>query len=441
MATINVSGANPLVGDVYISGSKNVALKVIHAAMYSNEAVIINNIPKINDIIEDLQIIQELGGQCEWLGESKLLLNGSTINSFRIPFELGSKSRTSLLLAAPLVFRFGKAIMPKPKNCKIGMRPINRFIDAWKGIGFEVFQDEDFIYIQGDKVESCDFSFKKPTRMGTEVAILSSLFCDGEVSLNGCSEDTEIENLVEFVNLMGANVTITDTSKIMVKGTRVFKGVEYTLPSDALETVTFAVAALSTKGNINIKNVNKKSILSFINVLNKIEASYELIGEDLRIWRSEEQLLPIDIQTAPAPGFSTDWHPLMSLLLTQSAGVSHIYETVYLDNFDYISDLNSLGGDLKLIRPSQIGKEFITNSDDYDFKTLGEAKTVVKIEGNSKLQGTKLTISNLKYGALPVLIGLTAHGDSSIAGYENIERGFYNFANKLHSLGAKIEVF
>lgn len=440
MTTILVHGGAPLTGSVKTSGAKNAALKLIHAAMFSNEDVVLSNVPHIKNIDVDLEIIKSVGGEFEWVGENKLRLNGAGINSYEIPYDLGSKYRTAGLLVAPLVYRFGKAVLPLPGGCKIGYRPINRWIESWKSLGINVKEDERNVYLEAETLEGGNINFKINTVMGTEVAILSALFTEGETVLTGAAEEPEIDDLIEFCNLMGADVTRDDHRIIKVVGKNVFRGNSFTIQPDRIEVVTLAAAALVTGGNINIVGVEKSSLLAFVNVLTKIGAQYEFSGDEMRVWHTGEPLKSTTIATAPAPGFMTDWQPLITVLLTQADGESLVHDTVYTDRFGYTKDLNRMGAKIELIRPSDIGMEAVVSDDYYDIKKLGEPKTVAKIVGPSKLKGEKIIVPDLRAGAALILAALAAEGKSEISGYEHVLRGYENFTEKLVSLGANIKV-
>lgn len=440
MSFIQVQGGKPLSGTVKTSGAKNAALKLIHASMFSNEDVVLKNIPKTKNIEVDLEIIKALGGSFEWEGKNKLRLNGSGIDSHEIPYELGSKYRTSALLAAPLVFRFGKAIVPLPGGCKIGYRPINRWIETWKSIGINVKEASKFVYLDATEIVGGDVFFKINSVMGTENAIVSSIFAKGTTIINGAAEEPEIDDLIKMCNLMGAKIERNDHRVITVEGRNVFNGCEFKVQPDRSEVVTFAVAALATKGNINIVGVEKSSLLAFVNVLTKLGAQYEFSKGEMKVWYAGEEFKPTNITTAPAPGFLTDWQPLVTLLLTQANGESIIHETIYTDRFGYAKDLNRMGAKIDLLKPSEVGLKMVISDDSYDLKKLGEPLTIAKIAGPTKLRGDRILIPDLRAGATLVIAALAAEGKSELSGYEHIERGYEDFAEKLLELGAILSV-
>ena len=438
MANILVEGGNPLVGTVRTSGAKNSILKLIPAALLCNEDVVFDNVPRIENLEADLEIVRQLGGKVEWLGSNKLLVNGSSINTFEIPYELGHKNRTAPLYAAPLVFRFGKAVVPFPGGCKIGPRPINRWVDVWEALGILVKNDDKFIYLDGQNLNASSINFQRITHMGTDMAVIFSAFANGETIINNAAQEPEVDDLMEFINLLGGSAERLEPTRIKVTGRKQFSGASFTVQPDRNEVVTYAVAALVTNGNITIKGVNRAHLLSFVNVLTKIGAKFEIGDDEMRIWRSGEDLLPVDITTAPAPGFMTDWQPLITLLLTQVFGESTVYDTIYWDRFGYTVDLNRMGAKINLITPAEAGLEAVINDDTYDLEKLGEPKNVAKIMGKTPLRGTKLYVPDLRAGATLVIAALAAEGKSEIVGFENVTRGYEDFISKLTGLGANI---
>lgn len=436
--TLYIEGGHPLMGTVKLSGSKNSALKLICAAMFSNEDVILDNVPRVEDILSDLQIITALGGKAQWVSENTLVLNGSGLNSYEIPSNLGCKSRTSALLTAPLVYRFGQAIVPKYVNSAHVLKPINRWIDTWKSLGMSVEENAKFLYVKADNLQGAAVGFKVSTHMGTDNAVMSAIFVPGETTISNAAEEAEVEDLINFCKIMGADVERIEPRKIKVTGKNMFGGGSFTVQSDKHEAAAFCIASILTGGNVTIKNINKMTLGSFVNVLSKIGCKYEFSKDDIKVWYSNENLKGVNVTTYPAPGFTSDWQPLITLLLTKAEGESLIHDTVFIDRFGYTKDLNRMGAKIELFKPSQVGLIPVISNDSYDFAKLGEPFTVAKFTGPFKLKGTKLHISDLRGGLVLVIAALAAEGRSEISGYELIESGYEHIKEKLIELGAKI---
>lgn len=440
MSIVQVEGGNPLQGTVKLSGAKNSALKLIAAALFANEDVVLENVPRMGNVENDLEIVTALGGKFEWLGPNKLLINGAGVNTYEIPFDLGSKYRTAALYAAALIFRFGKAVLPIPGGCKIGYRPMNRWVDTWEALGIEVTNDDKYFYLEAQKLKHATINFKTNTHMGTDNAILYSMFIPGVTTILNAAEEPEVDDLINLVNLMGADVKRSDSRKISVGGQHSFSGANFRVMYDRNEAVTFAVAALLTKGNIEIKGVDRSNLLAFTNVLSKMGVKFEMSENEMRVWRADEVLEPVDITTAPAPGFMTDWQPLITLLLTQADGIGNVHDTVYWDRFEYTKDLNRMGAKIEMKKPSDIGIKPVVSEDTYDWDKMGEPATIAQVHGPTRLRGAKLNMPDLRAGATLAIAALAAEGKSELIGYENVTRGYENFTSKLNSLGAEISV-
>lgn len=431
--TITVEGIKPLMGTVKLSGSKNSVLKLIPAAMFCNEDVVLENVPKVAAVLADLEIIRELGGKAEWAGENRLVLNGSGLKTYEIPFESGSKFRTVNLLVPVLVFRFGMAHVPKTQG-----RPINRLIETWRKVGMFVDETDSHYVITVDQLKPANINFKVSSHMGTDNAILCSMFLTGQSIITNAAEEPEVDDLISFCNLIGADISRVESRKIVVNGTNVFRGATYEVINDRYEAVMFAVAAYITNGNVTIKSVDKTNLGVFVSVLSKIDCKFEFVKDEMRVWRVGETLTATDIVTAPTPGFVTDWQPLITLLLLKSQGESIIHDTVYTDRFDYVKELNRMGAGVDLVHPSDVGLQPVISDDNYDFNKLGEPLTVIKISGFTKLKGTKINILDGRSGASLLVAALGAEGKSEISGIEIITSAFENILEKLKSLGAII---
>ncbi|MBI4091344.1 UDP-N-acetylglucosamine 1-carboxyvinyltransferase [candidate division WWE3 bacterium] len=434
-----VDGITPLIGSVRVSGSKNSASKIIIASLFSNEDIVLDNVPRIGNVTDDLEVIEALGVKTSWLAPNKLLINSSSINSFEVPLELGARNRTASLLAAPLLYRFGKALIPKPLGCKIGFRPINRWLKTWESLGIEVKEEEDFYVLRSKKLERAEISFKVVTVMGTENAILTALFIPGETVIKNCALEPEVDDLIRFVNQIGALVKRVEDRDIVVSGNRFFLGAKFRVMPDRIEAATFVTAALLTCGDVKIEESVSADLLPLLRKFESLKANFEFIGETLRVWKSKVQKLePFTLETSPYPGFSTDWQPLMGVLATQIAGTSLIHDTIHVDRFAYTKELNRMGARISLLTPSQAGLDPVVSDDMYDIALLGEPLSVAKIEGFTSLKRERLNVPDLRAGAALVLAALCAEGRSEIFGVENIDRGYENFDEKLKSLGAKI---
>ena len=435
MNNLIIEGGHPLIGEVNLSGSLNSALKLIPAALFSSEDVLLENVPKVASVESDLEVLRSLGAKAEWLTNNQILINGSTLRSYEIPYDIGSRYRTVGLLAAPLLYRFGQAVIPKSTG-----RPINRWIDTWKQLGIEYREDARFMYLKSGRPAAGDVHFKTSTHTGTDNAILTAIALPRETVISNASQASEVDDLIAFCNKMGAEVKRTDSRSIKIAGKNIFNGAKFKVQNDITEAIMFAAAAIITKGNIRILGVDKTTLTAFTNVLAKINCHFEFLNNEFRVWYGGDDMNPVNINTSPAPGFLTDWKPYLVLMLGKAVGDSLVHDTVFVDRFDFLKDLNRMGANIDLFKPSEAGLTPVISDDNYDYEKLGEPSTVTKVHGPVQLKAARLYIDNLKSGAVLILAALSAAGKSEIGGYKIIETGFDNILGKLSGLGAKIYV-
>ncbi|EKD96142.1 MAG: hypothetical protein ACD_24C00169G0001 [uncultured bacterium] len=315
---------------------------------------------------------------------------------------------------------------------------MNRILDVWRSLGVVVEEDEDYYFISSATAVSGHVNFKIPSHMSTDTLIMTAAFLPGETEINNASEECEIDDLIDLINAMGGDVVRSEPRVIKVNGVNVFKGASLEVQPDKTEAVIYAVAALITKGNVVIKNINRNVMVPLVNFFTKIGARYEFEQNSIKIWRHDEEFQATNLTIAPTPGFVPDWQSAATLLLTQCSGIAYVHDTVYTDRFGYIKDLNRMGAKIELLKPSEAGMISVVGDDTYDVERLGEPYTVAKTTGPVKLKGEKLNITDFRYGAVHVLAALIAEGRSEIEGIDVLDCYMENFTSKLKNLGAKI---
>jgi UDP-N-acetylglucosamine 1-carboxyvinyltransferase len=263
------------------------------------------------------------------------------------------------------------------------------------------------------------------------------MLIDGETVINNASEEPEIEDLIEFANIMGATCERVEPRKIRILGTNVFKGGTFAIQPDKYEVAAFAAAALLTKGNVAVTGIRKLAMVPFVNFLTKIKANFEIQDRELRVWDTPH-IAPTSLTIAPSPGFVHDWTTLATLILTKAQGQSLIHDTVYVNKLGFVKDFNRMGADIELVKPSSHGIVPIISDDSYDFDTMGEPLTLAKIEGPSKLHAEKFHLIDGRYANTLVLAALSAEGRTEIHGYKSSYEETESFFDNLISLGAKI---
>ena len=433
-----INGPSVLHGDVTISGAKNVALKTIVASLLTDDPVILHNIPHIRDVTLMLEIIESLGSSVTFEGNTVRIANEKT-RATTVPLEVGARLRTSSMVLGPMLARYGQAKIPNPGGCRIGARPIDRHIEGLVKMGATIaYHSEDgYFHASCEGLRGCEISFLKNTHTGTETLILAAVLADGMTLLTNAAEEVEIDDLIHFLNSMGARIKRTAQRQILIEGVKKLHGSEYSIMSDRNEEVTFAIAAAVSKGNITVYKSGYKDMKAFLTVFEKAGCGYRIIDDETIQYFFDKEIRPTEVVTSPHPGFMTDWQAPWALLMTQAAGISTIHETVFENRFSYVEELRKMGADIAYFDP-YVEKP----SDFYNFNWEDRVKgthQAITITGSTPLHNAILSMNDLRAGATVLLAAVIAHGQSFVYGVGEIDRGYEKIDTRLNTLGASVE--
>ncbi|OGG03787.1 UDP-N-acetylglucosamine 1-carboxyvinyltransferase [Candidatus Gottesmanbacteria bacterium RBG_16_52_11] len=431
-----VHGGVPLKGEVRLSGAKNVALKTIVASLLTDDEITIDNVPDIIDVRLMLELLGTLGVKSHFSGNHVRLIRNS-LRNYEVPLEVGARLRTTTLVLGPLLSRFGSALVPNPGGCRIGARPIDRHIDALRQMGARITYNsrDGFFHGQADSLHGTVIRFPKNTHTGTESIILAAVLAKGQTVIENAAAEVEVDDLIEFLNGMGARIVRTKPREIKIDGVTRLHGTSYRLMSDRNEEVTLAVAAALTGGTVTVTGSVHRTLMAFLNPFRDAGGRYSA-GGDTATYSVSRNLRPQDIITAPHPGFMTDWQGPWAVLMTRAAGLSTIHEAVFESRFSYVPELQKMGADVSFFQPEVRDPEkfYNFNMRDHD----GMSPQAVRIKGPTRLHDAVLMMHDLRAGATLLLAALTAPGKSYVHGIEHIDRGYENIEKKLQALGGRI---
>lgn len=432
-----INGKKPLAGSIKISGSKNVATKAVIAACLTSEVVTLTNVPQISDIEALLGVIKSIGGKVERTGD-EVKITVTEISNHTISLAEGARVRTSSMFLAPLLLRNKMAMVPNPEGCRLGARPIERHIEGLIQMGAEIeYQSEDgYYHAKTEGLKGTTYRFEKNTHTGTETLIMAATLAKGTTVIENAAAEHEIDDLILMLNNMGAKIRRVEPRKIEIEGVEKLHGTSHRIVSDSNELVTFAALSLISGGNIYLTDTALANVKVFLDKVKEVGGHYEESEKGVRFYLNDK-LLPCNVITEIEPGFKTDWQGPWAILMTQGEGTSLIHETIYENRFGYVSELKKMGARIEFFEP-QIDNPSEFYNFNFDPKT--HYQQAIKITGPQKLHNGVLTITDLRAGATLVIAALIANGESILQGIEHIERGYENFAERLISLGANIEV-
>ena len=438
MSQYVITGGKKLEGEVSLRGAKNAAFKQIIASMLTDKPCYLQNLPLISDVKITQGIANALGAKITVTGPHSLKIQTKKINCQTVPFGTGQKSRASFMFAAPLLAHCGHASIPLPGGDQLGDRPLDRLFDAYQQMNIKTDINDHSINFSTSGIKAAEYTFPKHSHTVTEVLIMTAVLAPGISIFNNSAIEPEIDNLIVMLKAMGAKIkrNFKNPKQITIRGVKKLKGCHHQVIADRNEAVTFACAALATKGWVNILRLDPKLISTFLNTIENMGA--EIIrGQDEVTVRWIQPLKSCHIETEPEPGFMTDWQALFSVLLTQAVGVSSITERVFPYRFHHVAPLRAMGAKIVLYNP------LVDNPDQYYFFNSESDQPdyfhAAKIYGPSQLKPANFDVNDLRSGACLTLAALTANGISTIRGVESIERGYENLAQRLCYLGADIK--
>jgi UDP-N-acetylglucosamine 1-carboxyvinyltransferase len=416
MSKFIIKGGKKLSGEINVKGAKNLALKVIPAALLSSEPIRISNLPQIEDIEKSLQMVSEIGFSVS-RDKGDVVIEAKQAKTLELIPNLADKFRTSIMFVGPLLARFKKIKFPHPGGCVIGAggRPIDLFLDGFSCFGAKVKTEGRFYSIEAKKLKACDFFFPKVSVTGTESLMMTACLAEGETTLRNCAMEPEIKFLADFLNKCGAKISGAGTSIIKIKGVKSIKGGSVAIMPDRIETGSFAIMAAATNSEITIKKCNPEHISSLLTIFKKIGAEYEIGKNWLKI-KKRGALKPYNVQTHEYPGFPTDLQSPYVVLMTQAVGTSLVHETIYDRRLIWTDMLSQMGANIIMCDPHR-----------------------VVVTGPSKLYGKRLISPDIRAGIGLVIAALMAKGKTEIDNIYQIDRGYEKIDARLRKLGADIE--
>lgn len=435
-AVFKIQGGTPLRGCVRVGGAKNASYKLMIAALLGQSESRLLNLPAISDVAMVTEVIQSLGAEVAAAGEQTLFIRPQNLWKSEIEAKYGAASRASTLFLGPLLAKFGQASVPLPGGDKIGQRPLERHLDGLRAMGVLLTQENGFLKAKTSGLVGTTYKFAKNTHTGTETLILAAVLAKGMTVLENAALEPEVDDLITFLNAMGAKIRRRAFRVIEIEGVEKLTGAIHRIMPDRNEAVSYACAAIASKGDIVVENARAEDLTAFLEKLTEIGAGFEVGEYGIRFFY-KGPLRSADIQTQIHPGFMTDWQPLWATLACHATGNSIIHETVMQNRFQYVETLVKMGANIVPFEPEVANPDQFYNFDWQDNKTTDIH--AIKISGPTAFQGGEYVVHDLRAGATILLAAISGDGVTILHHIEQIERGYQNIEAKLRSLGAKIE--
>jgi len=415
MDKLAIIGGRPLYGEIPISGAKNSALKVMAAALLTDQPLTLTNVPRLADVEMLLKLLAQHGVEHDFAG-STLKLHAQTIASTEAPYDLVRKMRASFNVLGPLLAREGKAKVSLPGGCAIGARPVDMHLKALTAMGAEIDLDEGYVIAEApNRLRGAEISFPFVSVGATEHAMLAAVLAIGETVLENAAREPEITDLAVCLNAMGAQVAGAGTSSIQIQGVDALGAAEHAVLLDRIETGAYAMAVGATGGELTLAGARSDLLGAAWSVLEEAGLEIEDVESGVRVKRNGATCRAIDIVTQPFPGFPTDLQAQFMALMTTADGVSRIKETIFENRFMHAPELSRMGANISVD---------------------GQTATV---RGVKRLKGAPVMATDLRASMSLVIAGLAAEGQTMINRVYHLDRGFERLEEKLANCGALIE--
>lgn len=409
-----VNGGNKLFGKVRADLAKNAILPIIAGTIMCDEECVIKNVPMYLDVIEMSAILEKLGKKVSFQN-GNLVISGS-LNSTSVIMAETKTLRSSIFMLGPILARYKKAIFTSPGGCDIGKRPIDIHIAGLKALGVRFSYANDLIYSDASKTICGEVELSFPSVGATENIMMSAVLSEGEITvIKNCAREPEIVDLANFINSMGGKIFGAGYETIVIYGVKKLHRTEFECIGDRIMAGTFLIAGAMCGGRLELDGIDPKFLLPLIVFLRNSGCKIDLFSDKIML-ENFSRLKSIEkIETGTFPGFPTDLQSLILVMQTISKGTSIIHETVFEARFKVVQELLKMGAKIN------VSERYAT------------------IVGVNKLKPAYVSCPDLRGGAGLVLAGLVAKGKTVVDEIFHIERGYYNFDEKLKSLGANIE--
>ncbi len=421
-----IRGGNPLNGTIRVSGAKNSALPCMAAAILTEDAITLENMPQVRDIETERKLLASMGAEVELRegqAQDRTTISCRTLSDPVAKYEIVKTMRASSLVLGPLVARCGMARVAMPGGCAIGGRPIDLHIKGLEKMGAVITQEHGYLDARVDsrigsrigRLRGAHLVFDKITVTGTEDLLMAAVLAEGETLMENCAREPEVSDLAGLLTAMGARIEGAGTSTIRVQGVTSLHGAQYRINPDRIEAGTFLVAGAITGGDLVVSQCDPAHLGAVIAKLQEAGAYVDVVAPDAVRVRASEKLRAADISTEEYPGFPTDMQAQYMALATQAEGVSLVRENIFENRFMHVQELARMGANIKVD---------------------GSTATV---RGPAPLSAAAVMCSDLRASASLVLAALVADGESILDRVYHMDRGYERIEEKLRSVGAQIQ--
>ncbi|MEM9709930.1 MAG: UDP-N-acetylglucosamine 1-carboxyvinyltransferase [Pseudomonadota bacterium] len=417
MDSIHVRGGGPLHGEIPIAGAKNACLALMPATLLTDAPLTLTNAPRLSDIRTMTTLLQSLGAEVQSLQDGRVLaLSSHDLTSDTAHYDIVRKMRASILVLGPMLARTGRAIVSLPGGCAIGARPVDLHLRALEGLGAELELKDGYVHaaapggLRGGRVE-----FPFVSVGATENVLMAATLAKGTSVIANAAREPEIVDLAQCLRAMGAEIEGEGTETITVEGVDGLHGATHRVVTDRIELGTYMLAPAIAGGEVTCLGGRIDLVSAFVETLRATGMSVEETPAGIKVSRSGNRIGPVNVSTAPFPGFPTDLQAQMMALLTLADGTSHLEETIFENRFMHAPELMRMGAKINV------------------------SGGTAEVTGVERLKGAPVMATDLRASVSLILAGLAADGETVVSRVYHLDRGYERVEEKLKACGADIE--
>ena len=416
-------------GEIIPQGAKNEALQVICATVLTSDKVVIENIPDIRDVNKLIDILRLINVKVERLSPDTYSFQADNIDLSKLEgdefCDAASKLRGSIMLAGPLLSRFGKAIFPQPGGDKIGRRRLDTHFIGFEKLGAKINYNYQYYTIEADNLQGCYMLLDEASVTGTANIIMASVLAKGTTTIMNAACEPYVYQLCKMLNRMGADISGVGSNLLTINGVTSLKGCTHRLLPDMIEVGSFIGLAAMTQSEIKLRNVGMEHLGMIPQVFRRLGVEIFQMGDDLLIPAQEHYTVErfmdgsiMHISDAPWPGFTPDLISIALVVAIQANGSVLIHQKMFESRLFFVDKLIDMGAQIILCDPHRA--------------------TVIGLNREHNLRGIRMSSPDIRAGVALLIAALSATGKSRIDNIEQIDRGYQNIDQRLRDIGAEI---
>ncbi|MBD0339217.1 MAG: UDP-N-acetylglucosamine 1-carboxyvinyltransferase [Thermoleophilia bacterium] len=422
MESFVIEGGRPLSGHVRAAGNKNAALPILAACLLTAEPVTLANVPRIRDVETMIELLADLGVDVEWTGPNELRVQAADVEKTDLDPELCSRIRASILLAGPLLTRFGRASVPPPGGDVIGRRRVDVHMHALAELGARVVIDRRY-ELQTEGLRGARIFLDEASVTGTENSVMAAVLAEGETVIGNAACEPHVQDLCRFLVSLGARIEGIESNVLRIEGVDRLRGGHWRICPEHIEVASLIGLAAVAGGEVTIDEVAAEDITPILPHFARLGIQVELGGSSLVVPAGQELAIQDDlggqipkIEDGPWPAFPADLTSIAVTVATQAHGTILIFEKMFESRLFFVDKLVNMGARIILCDPHR-----------------------VVVSGPAQLFGERMETPDIRAGMALVIAALCAEGRSTIGNIQQIDRGYERIDERLRSLGAQIE--